>query len=166
MKKRWKLWPLTSLSSLSLALYWGCSCDGETLRTYGEWIGHRVDITVDRPRPGQADSTGKERGKDVGRFPPWWGERKHRSPDQSRPSLLEELANSGWGELLSEIQNFAFLSWIEDAWRKFDIIGKYTESLSCWELIPLSCLRQRDLLAKLSLAQSPETGGTASSQAH
>lgn len=76
MKKRWKLWPLTSLSSLSLALYWGCSCDGETLRTYGEWIGHRVDITVDRPRPGQADSTGKERGKDVGRFPPWWGERK------------------------------------------------------------------------------------------
>lgn len=24
-----------------LFLYWGCSCDGETVR---EWIGHRVDI--------------------------------------------------------------------------------------------------------------------------
>lgn len=56
-----------------------------------------MDITVDRPRPGQADSTGKERkgGRTWADFPPDEGNAKHRSPDQSRPSLLEESANSG-----------------------------------------------------------------------
>lgn len=103
-----------------------------------QWTGLAQDKRTAQERKG---------GRTWADSPPDEGNAKHRSPDQSRPSLLEESANSGWGELLSEIQNFAFLSWIEDAWRKFDIIGKYTESLSCWELIPLSCLRQRDLLA-------------------
>lgn len=46
----WLLFPL------SLSLYWGCSCDGETVR---EWIGHKVDIQW----TGLAQDSGQHRNR-------------------------------------------------------------------------------------------------------
>lgn len=88
---RWRLWPLTSLSSLSLS--WGCSCDGETARG------------VDRTHGGHAeDST----GRGMAWTNPWvqnqlipvWAE------------LLSTTAGWQWKEANStfwEIRKFAFL---------------------------------------------------------
>lgn len=108
----WLLFPLSrSLST------------GDAVVTVRHYVrtgsGLDTEWTLQRTGLAQDMRTAQEREREEGRgpIPPWWGERKHRSPDQSRPSLLEESANSGWGEILSEIQNSAFLSWTEDAWR-------------------------------------------------
>lgn len=72
---------------LLFPLYWGCSCDGETVR---EWIGQRVDIQW----TGLAQDSGQHRKEDcVGRS--LMRERSQLAFPRSEPTFLLK-ANSGF----------------------------------------------------------------------